>query len=163
MFISQHGLQASLVSQLVKNLPAMQETWVQFLGQEDPSEKELATNSFQYSCVENTVDRWALWAIVHEVARVGHNLVTKPPAWSSGLLTYRLSSMGIPSKMLYPELSGKWWSRKQHSCIYPPSNTENKERELTPQSVKISLKHFYQMHGKSNKYGTSKKEKQEKA
>ena len=30
---------ASLIAQLVKNLPAMQETLVQFLGQEDPLEK----------------------------------------------------------------------------------------------------------------------------
>ena len=30
---------ASLLAQLVKNLPAMPETWVQFLGQEDPLEK----------------------------------------------------------------------------------------------------------------------------
>ena len=29
----------------VKNLPAMQETWVQSLGQEDPLEKEMATHS----------------------------------------------------------------------------------------------------------------------
>ena len=31
---------ASLLAQLVKNLPAMQETLVRFLGQEDPLEKE---------------------------------------------------------------------------------------------------------------------------
>ena len=36
---------ASLVAQLVKNLPAMQETPVQFLGQEDPLEKGMATTS----------------------------------------------------------------------------------------------------------------------
>ena len=39
---------ASLVAQLVKNLPAMQqarEMWVQSLGQEDPLEKEMATHS----------------------------------------------------------------------------------------------------------------------
>ena len=30
---------------MVKKLPAMQETWVQSLGQEDPLEKEMATNS----------------------------------------------------------------------------------------------------------------------
>ena len=36
---------ASLGAQSVKNLPAMQETWVQFLGQEDPLEKEMATHS----------------------------------------------------------------------------------------------------------------------
>ena len=39
------GCQASLVAQLVKNLPAMQETCVQFLYQEDPLEKEMATHS----------------------------------------------------------------------------------------------------------------------
>ena len=33
------------MSQLVKNCPAMQETWVQSLGWEDPQEKELATHS----------------------------------------------------------------------------------------------------------------------
>ena len=36
---------ASLIAQLVKNLPAMQETLVQFLGWEDPLEKEMATHS----------------------------------------------------------------------------------------------------------------------
>ena len=39
------GLRASLVAQLVKNLPAMQETWVRSLGWEDPLEKEKATHS----------------------------------------------------------------------------------------------------------------------
>ena len=36
---------ASLVAQMVKNLPAMRETWVQSQGQEDPLEKEMATHS----------------------------------------------------------------------------------------------------------------------
>ena len=36
---------ASPVAQTVKRLPAMQETWVQSLGQEDPPEKEMATHS----------------------------------------------------------------------------------------------------------------------
>ena len=36
---------ASLVAQLVKNLPAMQETQVQFLGWKDPLEKEMVTHS----------------------------------------------------------------------------------------------------------------------
>ena len=36
---------ASLIAQLVKNLPAVQETWVQFLSWEDPLEKEMATHS----------------------------------------------------------------------------------------------------------------------
>ena len=36
---------ASLIAQLVKNLPAMQENWVQSLGWEDPMEKGKATHS----------------------------------------------------------------------------------------------------------------------
>ena len=36
---------ASLVAQMVKTLPAMQETWVQSLGWEDPLEKEMAAHS----------------------------------------------------------------------------------------------------------------------
>ena len=35
----------SLVAQMVKNLPAMGETWVRFLGWEDPMEKKMATHS----------------------------------------------------------------------------------------------------------------------
>ena len=38
-------LRASLVVQMVKNLPAMQETGVQFLGQEDTLKKGMATHS----------------------------------------------------------------------------------------------------------------------
>ena len=36
---------ASLVAQTVKNLPAIQETWVRSLSQEDPLEKVMATHS----------------------------------------------------------------------------------------------------------------------
>ena len=35
-------IRASLVAQLVKNLPAMQETWVRSLGREDPLEEGMA-------------------------------------------------------------------------------------------------------------------------
>ena len=47
---------ASLVAQSVKNLPAVQETWVRSLGWEDPLEKEMATHSsilaWKISCTE---------------------------------------------------------------------------------------------------------------
>ena len=38
-------MKISLVAQTVKNLPALQKTWVQSLGQEDPLEKGMATHS----------------------------------------------------------------------------------------------------------------------
>ena len=55
---------ASLVAQTVKNLPAMQETWVQSLGWEDPLKKGISY-SLQYSCLKNSVNRGAWWAEVH--------------------------------------------------------------------------------------------------
>ena len=39
------GIRAPLVAHLVKNLLAMQETWVRLLGWEDPLEKGMATHS----------------------------------------------------------------------------------------------------------------------
>ena len=43
--LSQDGVLASLMAQVVKNLPAIQETHVQSLGQEDPLEKSMAIHS----------------------------------------------------------------------------------------------------------------------
>ena len=40
-----HPFIASLIAQLVNHLPAVQKTWVRFLGWEDPLEKEMATHS----------------------------------------------------------------------------------------------------------------------
>ena len=56
----------------------MQETWVRFLGWEDPLEKEMATHS-SILAFENPMDRGAWQATVHGIARVGHDLATKPP------------------------------------------------------------------------------------
>ena len=66
----------SLIAQLVKNLPATLETWVCFLGQEDPLEKEMATHS--------SILAWrSPWA--KEPSRlqsidlqIAHDLATKP-------------------------------------------------------------------------------------
>ena len=45
LIVQRGGSWASLVAQMVKNLPAMRETWVQTLGWEDPLEKGMATQS----------------------------------------------------------------------------------------------------------------------
>ena len=66
------GKGASLVAQMVKNLPAMQETRVQSLGQEG-SPGEGNGNPLQYSCLESPVDTGAWWATVHGVQRVRHD------------------------------------------------------------------------------------------
>ena len=46
---------ASLMAHLVKNLPALWESWVESLGWEDPLEKGKA-NPLQYSSLENSMD-----------------------------------------------------------------------------------------------------------
>ena len=78
---------AFLVTQSVKNPPAMLETWVQFLGREDPLEK----NPLQYSCLENSRDIGAWSARVHGVSRVRHNLVTTMYVHILPLSIYHLS------------------------------------------------------------------------
>ena len=60
---------AFLVVQSVKNLPAMWETWVQFLGWEDPLEEEgMATHS-SILAWRISMDRGAWWAAAHGVSK----------------------------------------------------------------------------------------------
>ena len=67
----------SLIAQSVKNLPAMQETQVRFMGWEDPLEKEMETHS--------GILTWKIpWAeepgrLQSMDSRVRHDLATKPP------------------------------------------------------------------------------------
>ena len=57
----------SLVTQMIKNLPTMQETRVQSLDQEEPLEKEIAINS-NILAWENPTGPGAWWPAVHEFA-----------------------------------------------------------------------------------------------
>ena len=59
---------ASRVAQMVKSLPAMQETWVRSQGWEDPLQMD-SGSLVQYSCLENPVDRGAWWATIHRVTK----------------------------------------------------------------------------------------------
>ena len=53
----------SLVAQMVRNQPAMQETWVRSLGQEDPLKEGMATH-FSILAWRIPVDRGSWWATV---------------------------------------------------------------------------------------------------
>ena len=59
---------ASLVAQLVKNLPAMREIWVRSLGCEDPLEDGMATHS-SILAWRIPMDRGARRDTVHEVSK----------------------------------------------------------------------------------------------
>ena len=62
-------LLASLVAQKIKNPPAMQKTWVQSLGWEDPLEEGMATHS-SILAWRMPRDRGAWWTAVHRVAEL---------------------------------------------------------------------------------------------
>ena len=82
---------ASLVAQLVKNLPAVQATTcnagdLDLIPRLHRAPGEGNGNTLQYSCLKNSMDRGALWATVHGVTRAGHDLATKSPPPPSYLL-----------------------------------------------------------------------------
>ena len=66
---------ASLLAQILKNLPTIQEIWVRSLGQDDPLEEGMTPTLV--SCLENSMDRRAWRATVHGV--------TRSQAWLSDL------------------------------------------------------------------------------
>ena len=79
------------MTQMVKNPPAMQETWVRSLG--PPGEGNVC--SLQYACLGNPMDRGAWWAAVHsprgrkepdttERLTVSLSLLRRDEAWFRG-------------------------------------------------------------------------------
>ena len=94
---------ASLVAQRVKRLPAMQETWVQYLGQEDPLEKETATHSSTLAWkIPWTEKPGGLQSM--EFQRVGHDWATS--------LTMVVLRWFSPASAGYKRLEFSPWVRK---------------------------------------------------
>ena len=98
----------SLVAEVVKSLPAMQDTCVRSLGQED-SPGEGNGNPLQDSRVEYSMDRGAWWAISVGSQRVEHNsateqdttvLSTSPPGYSS-ICFKRTTSVSLRKEMFF--------------------------------------------------------------
>ena len=80
-------LGASLVAQVVKNLSAVQETWVQSLTGEDPLEEEMATHSSNLAWrIPWTEQPDGLWSMGSQ--RVRHDLVCLHAGTSAALCTY---------------------------------------------------------------------------
>ena len=65
-------LWASLVAQMVKNPPVMQETWIRSLGWEDPLEEGMSTYS-RILAWRIPMERGTWQAIVHGLQRVRHD------------------------------------------------------------------------------------------
>ena len=77
LFIFGHATRISLVAQTVGSLPAMRETWVRSLGQEDPLEEEMVTHSSILAWkIPWTEKPGRLQSMRSQ--RVGHDWVTSP-------------------------------------------------------------------------------------
>ena len=106
-------LQASLVAQMVKNLPAMQETWVWSLGQEDPLEKEMATNfSILAWRIPWTEEPGGLPSM--ESQRVGHDWVTNTFIFFPRLTVTKILYRGREELMALNKQTAN--SRRQEWC-----------------------------------------------
>ena len=114
---------ASLVAQLIKNPPAMRETWVQSLGWEDPLEKGKATHS--------SILAWRIqWTTVYGVTKIRLNnfhfhkrsqivkgiLRKKNKAGAITLPDFRLSYKANSQKVQY-------WDKSRH--IHKLNRREN--------------------------------------
>ena len=115
-----HG--ASLAAQTVKHLPAMWETQVRSLGQEDPLEKDMATHS---SILAWKIPQMEKPGRLQSVGsqRVGHNWVTslsfpfsvKREAWNVVLIILSLSTVAVNTASL-SNWSGNEKLREDRLC-----------------------------------------------
>ena len=114
--------QASLLAQSVKYLPAVQETWVRSLGQEDPLEEERATHSsilaWKFPWAEEP-GRLQPWGTVSSSVSQGDKTQTFLSSFQlwpsyitqqSSLLTYRITSVckvtGSHDRLMYCQCRG---------------------------------------------------------
>ena len=103
---------ASLVGQLVKNPPAMQESWVRSLGWEDPLEKEMATHSSTLAWrIPWTEERDRLQSmdsqrVAHECANKFHfHLLAGTATWSRLILCIPIP---VPEESISPKSPGSF-------------------------------------------------------
>ena len=115
-------LRASLVAQRLKRLPAMWETCVQSLGQEDPLKEEMAAHSS--ILVENPMDGGTWWATVQRVAKSRTQLSDFtsliPPKRGSDSKSYLLSFFGtwpFNQTPYFPDPHTARWSYVEFSPI----------------------------------------------
>ena len=122
---------ASPVAQLVKNLPAMQETWLPPLGWEDPLEEGLAIHSSILAWIilwteelGTMWDVWRWWLAVSEQRKYWREM----RYLNSFLVTVTLSWLSVP------ELKSQWrefWLSLSEVCTSQPVNSSWRVRLIS--------------------------------
>ena len=89
-------------------------------------------NPLQYSCLENPIDRGAWQSTVHGVARVGYDLMTKPPQmffWNSLVFFGNPVKVGNSGSSAFSKTGVNIWEFMVHVLLKP--GLENFERYFT--------------------------------
>ena len=117
---------ASLVAQTVKRLPAMQETWVRFLGQEDPLEKEMVIHS-------STLAWKIVWTEEPDrlqsmgLQRVGHDWATSLThslsPWKRERKGWGRGGIYLPGFLLSPVLADRDLSHGELTPLYSQASS----------------------------------------
>ena len=112
---------ASLAAQLVKNLSAMQETWVQSLGWEDPLRREWLSTPVFWPCIVHGSQRvghdWATFTHFSQVALLVKNL----PAIAGNIRDADLIPGSGRSPPRPPSPPGGHGDPLQYSCVENPT------------------------------------------
>ena len=149
---------ASPVPQLVKNLPAMQETWLPSLGWEDSLEKGTAIHSSILAWIilwteelGTMWDVWRLWLAVSEQRKYWREMRDL----NSFLVTVTLSWLSVP------ELKSQWrefWLSLSEVCTTQPANSSWRVRLI----AELGSSNGNHMDGVRGKCSSQKEEKKKK-
>ena len=71
---------------MVRNLPAVQQAWIQSLGYEDPLVKGMTGYPLQYSCSKNSMDSGAWQATVHGITNMTEQLTYMKESMVDGMI-----------------------------------------------------------------------------
>ena len=106
---------------MIKNLPTMKETLVQYLGQEDSSGEENG-NSFQYSCLENSTEEpGGLWSMgLHKVGQdwVTNTMNTPKVQKKCKILFFLLPFSNFTVQSMQRFSFAKFLSYSFSTCVY---------------------------------------------
>ena len=132
-------LRASLLAQIVKRLPAMQETQVRSLGGEDPLEEELATHSsILAQRIQWTEESTGLWSWGHKELDMTEQLILSLlllTEWKQEKFWWN-SDMNHEREAIIPLLESvldwsRWWDRGLQTLL-PPTDSLNKQFHMGP-------------------------------
>ena len=157
-FASYYTHRASLVAQLVKNLPAMQETSIWFLGQENTLEKGMATHS-RVLAWRILMDGGTWWAAVYGVTQSQTWL--KRLSSSSSTVLYCTSPISFrrscpPLMGTLMSLGSKWWQSWIRKRLKPGEFWKHHLKELYEEeySEQDHLDSFQSFHTQSTHHSS---------